>query len=86
MAAACALLDRGYGCPTQQIKVDQDINLGLAHLEALKALTSKAQEANPVQELIESATIEKEEKDSAIIDLIADHIPCSREKRSEPGP
>ena len=41
VAAACALLDRGYGRPTQSVDIKQDISLGDQHLAALKAINAK---------------------------------------------
>jgi hypothetical protein len=44
VAAACALLDRGYGRPTQSVDIKQDISLGDQHLAALKAINAQFEE------------------------------------------
>jgi len=49
VAAACALLDRGYGRPVQQLRVEQEVDIPKMHLEALKALNETARERNPTE-------------------------------------
>jgi hypothetical protein len=44
VAAACALLDRGYGRPTQSVDIKQEVSLGKAHLDALKAINAQFEE------------------------------------------
>ena len=44
VAAACALLDRGYGRPTQSVDITQEVSLGDQHLAALKAINARAAE------------------------------------------
>ncbi len=44
VAAACALLDRGYGRPTQSVDIKQEVSLGEQHLSALKAINAKFKE------------------------------------------
>jgi len=41
VAAACALLDRGYGRPTQSVDIKQEVSLGVQHLAALKAINAQ---------------------------------------------
>ena len=44
VAAACALLDRGYGRPTQSVDIKQEVSLGVQHLAALKAINVQFEE------------------------------------------
>lgn len=44
VAAACALLDRGYGRPTQSVDIKQEVSLGEQHLAALKAINAELAE------------------------------------------
>ncbi len=44
VAAACALLDRGYGRPTQSVDIKQEVSLGDQHLAALKAINVQFEE------------------------------------------
>lgn len=44
VAAACAILDRGWGKPRQDVHVDQTVNLRVQHLEALKVINDVVEE------------------------------------------
>ena len=44
VAAACAILDRGWGKPRQDIHVDQTVNIRAQHLEALKVINAVVEE------------------------------------------